>query len=114
MAEDPVNSNQEENRSRALDKVREYPLAPSTYYPEPEDEVHLRDYLQIILRRKWIVITFFVAVVTTVTLGTYMMKPQFRATTTLKIDKENNQILLFKDSYSVENVDEKYYQTQYK
>ncbi|MEW6107710.1 MAG: polysaccharide biosynthesis tyrosine autokinase [Nitrospirota bacterium] len=107
-------NNQEEGRNRALDKPREYPIAPGGYYPYPEDEIHLRDYLQVILRRKWIVITFFIAVVTTVTIATFMMKPQFKATATLKIDKENSQILIFKDSYAVENVDEKYYQTLYK
>lgn len=107
-------NSQDENKSRALDKPREYPLSPSTYYPYPEEEIHLRDYLQVILRRKWIVITFFIAVVTTVTIGTFLMKPQYKATASLKISNENSQIFIFKDSYAIENADEKYYQTLYK
>jgi len=112
MAEEQNNT--QENKNRALEKVREYPLSPSTYYGYQEEEIHIRDYLHIILRRKWIVITFFLAVVTTVTLGTFMMKPQYKATTSIKIDKENANILTFKDVYAVERPEEDYYQTQYK
>jgi len=61
---------QEENTSRALDRPREYPLAQSMSYAYPEEDIHLRDYLQIIMRRRWIVITFLLTVLTTVTIGT--------------------------------------------
>lgn len=105
---------QAEDASRALDKPREFPVAAAGgYYGYQEEEIHLRDYLSIVLRRKWIVITFFVAVVATVVIGTFMMKPLYKASSTLKIDKENSNVILFKDSYALENVDEKYYQTQY-
>jgi polysaccharide biosynthesis transport protein len=112
MAEEQ--NNIQENKNRALEKTREYPLAPSAYYGYQEEEVHLRDYLQVILRRRWIVLTFFLSVVTTVTLGTFMMKPQFKSTVSIKIDKENPNILTFKDVYAVERPEEDYYQTQYK
>ncbi len=113
MSEDQNNIRQE-NKNRALDKPREYPLSHGTYYPSPDEEIHLRDYLQVVLRRKWIVITFFLAVVTTVTIGTFMMKPQYKSTVSIKIDKENPNILSFKDVYAVERPEEDYYQTQYK
>ena len=92
MADNNFNT-PEENRNRELDKPREYPLGPASYYPSPEDEIHLRDYLQIILRRKWIVITVLVTVLTTVTIGTFMMKPQYRATTMIKIEMDKVNIL---------------------
>ena len=108
-------TNQEENRNRALDKPREYPLGPGSYGPYGEEEsVHLTDYLQLILRRKWMVITFFVVVVATVTIGTFMMRPRYKSTVTIRIDKENPNILQFKDVYAVERPEEDYYQTQYK
>jgi len=66
------------------------------------------------MRRKWIVITVLVAVVTTVTIGTFIMKPEYRATATLKIEKENPNILAFKDVIGLERAEEDYYQTQYK
>ncbi len=112
MAED-----KDKEKTMALDKPREYPLTspqPLYYPPDTEEEVHLRDYLHIILRRKWIVITFLAAIVTTVTLGTFMMKSQYKSTIMIKIDKENPNILAFKDVVSLERAEEDYYQTQYK
>lgn len=105
--------------NRALDKPRMYPLdtPQSLYYTQgaaSEEEVHLRDYLNVIIRRKWIVITFLIAVITTVTVGTFMMRPQYKSTVTIKIDKENPNILSFKDVVGLERAEEDYYQTQYK
>lgn len=113
MAEE-LNNRQSENKSGALYKPAEYPVAPGAYYPYPEEEIHLRHYLLTILRRKWIVITFFIAVVTTVAVGTFMTKPQYKSTVTIKIEKENPNILTFKDIYAVEKTEDDYYQTQYK
>ncbi len=110
-----VEDNNEE-KDRALDKPRQYPLtSPQPLYnsPDAEEEVHLRDYLHVILRRKWIVITFLVALVTTVTIATFMMKPLYKSTVTIKIDKERPDVLTFKDVVTIDT-GENYYQTQYK
>jgi len=104
----------EERRDRALDRPREFPLAPSGAYPLAEEEPHLRDYLQVVLRRKWIVITFLITVLTTVAIATFMMKPQYKSSVTIKIDKENPNILAFKDVVAVERPEADYYETQYK
>lgn len=80
---------------------------------EAEEEIHLRDYLHVLLRRKWIVLAFFVSVVVTVTLSTFMMKPLYKSSVTLRIDKEDPNVLTFKDVYQIERADEDYYQTQY-
>jgi len=102
-------------RNYQIEKAGEYPVAfPVERQYQQEEEVHLRDYLQIILRRKWTVITFFLVVVTTVTIGTYMMRPIYRASVVIKIDKENPNVLKFKDVYEIERAEEDYYQTQYK
>lgn len=99
----------------SLQRAEEYPVAfPANYPFEQEKEIHLRDYLRIVLRRKWIVITFFLITVTTVVLGTFMVKPIFRASATIKIEKEKQNIVNFKDAYEVERADETYYQTQFK
>ncbi len=114
MADNNFNT-PEENRNRELDKPREYPLGPASYYPSPEDEIHLRDYLQIILRRKWIVITVLVTVLTTVTIGTFMMKPQYRAAATIKIELDKVNILSFNDVYQAQMTSEdSFQQTQFK
>lgn len=99
-----------------LQRSENYPVAfPLDTQPlQPEEEIHLRDYWRVLLRRKWTAITFFLVVVTTVMVGTFLMVPIYRASVTIKIDKENPNVLKFKDVYEVEGGDENYYQTQYK
>ncbi|MBE0427991.1 MAG: polysaccharide biosynthesis tyrosine autokinase [Nitrospirae bacterium] len=113
-----MTENNNEEKNRALDKPRQYSLtSPQQLYHPPEsveEEVHLRDYINVIIRRKWILITFLVAVVTTVTIGTFMMSPQYKSIITIKIEKENPNILAFKDVMGLERAEEDYYQTQYK
>ena len=81
---------------------------------ETDEEIHLRDYIHVVLRRKWIVLLFFISVVVTVSLATFMMKPLYKSTVTIKIDKENPSVLSFEDAYRIERVETDYYQTQYK
>lgn len=98
-----------------IQKAEEFPVSFPINYPfQQEEEIHLREYLRVVLRRKWTVITFFLIVVTTVLIGTFMMKPIYRAAVSIKIDKENPNVLKFKDIYEIERVEDDYYQTQFK
>jgi capsular exopolysaccharide synthesis family protein len=78
-----------------------------------EQPVHLTEYLQILLKRRWVLITFFVIVVTVVTIGTFRMTPIYRATTQLLIEKEVSNVL-FRGGVGIETSQQDYYQTQYK
>lgn len=80
---------------------------------EPADETHLRDYLHVILRRKWFILVFFLVIVVSVTLSSFLMKPIYKSTAVVRIDKENPNVLAFKDVQLV-TPDEDYYATQYK
>ena len=96
------------------------PLSPpgySGYSPPPlpeEKEVHLRDYWKVIQKRRWIVIAFFLIVLIATAVGTFTMKPIYRGTAILQINKENPQIVDFKEIFAVNTMDMDYYQTQYK
>lgn len=79
-----------------------------------EEEIHLRDYLKVIQKRKWTVISFFVILVTTVTISTFKMRPIYRSTVQILIEKENPNIVEFRQVMEVNAVDLDYYQTQYK
>lgn len=107
-----------ENSNRALEKPHHHPPAPPGQFiyqaPQREEEIHLRDYLNVIMRRRWIVITFLIAVVTTVTVGAFLKKPMYKSTITVRIERENPNILSFKDVVNLERAEEDYYQTQYK
>ena len=92
-------------------------LPPSGYSyspPQEEKEVHLRDYWRVIRKRQWTVIAFFLIVLITTAIATYTMKPVYRGTVTIQIDKEYPNIVDFKEIFSVNMWDLDYYQTQYK
>ena len=104
------------------------PFPPEGYYPvsspgypgyaplpsQEEKEVHLRDYWKVIRKRRWIVIAFFLIVLIATSVGTFTMKPIYRGTATIQINKENPQIVDFKEVFAVNTMDMDYYQTQYK
>ena len=92
-------------------------LPPSGYSyspPQEEKEVHLRDYWRVIRKRQWTVIAFFLIVLITTAIATYTMKPIYRGTVTIQIDRENPSFVDFKEIFSVNMWDLDYYQTQYK
>ncbi len=79
-----------------------------------EEEIHLRDYLQIVLRRKWIIIVFFIVSVIFVTFQSFKATHIYQATTQVKIDRENPNVLSFEEVLAIDNQDLIFYQTQYK
>lgn len=79
-----------------------------------EKEINLRDYWKVIQKRRWTIFAFFIIVVATTAIFTFTMRPIYRGTTTILINKENPQILDFKEVFAVNTMDLDYYQTQYK
>lgn len=77
-------------------------------------EIHLRDYVQAILRRKWIVIVSFIIVLTTVAIHTFKAAPIYQATVQLQIDKEDPNVVSVKEMMVMDSNDLLFYQTQYK
>ena len=67
------------------------------YYLREDKEVHLRDYWRIILKHRWTVLTFLVIISTTATIHTFTLTPTYRASATIKIDRERPQILSFQE-----------------
>jgi len=95
--------------------IREASLPTSTlrWDSEKEDiQPHLGDYLDILLKRKWIVIAFFVPVVITVTLVSFIMKPLYQSSVTIQLVPKNSTILTFKNIYDTSQ-DETFYETQF-
>ncbi len=77
-----------------------------------QEEIHLRDYMQIVLRRKWMIIISFVAVVSLFTYSTFTATPIYQATTQVKIDRENPNVLSFEEVLAIDSQDTQFYQTQ--
>src|SRR6266446_6810508 len=58
-------------------------------------EPHLYDYLLILRKHQWLILSFLLTVVTVVSIATFRMRPVYIAKATIEIDRENNNILPF-------------------
>src|SRR6266536_2456816 len=79
-------------------------------------EPHLYDYLLVLRKHQWLILSFMLAVVTIVTISTFRMQPVYNATARIAIDRENANILPFPgaDSYDYMMDLENYIETQSK
>jgi polysaccharide biosynthesis transport protein len=79
-------------------------------------EPHLYDYLLILRKHQWLILSFMLAVVTIVTIATFRMQSVYVATARIEIDRENSNILPFQgmDSYDYMMDLENYIETQSK
>lgn len=79
-------------------------------------EPHLYDYLLILRKHQWLILSFLLTVVTIVSIATFRMKSVYVATTRIEIDRENSNILPFQgmDSYDYLLDLENYIETQSK
>src|SRR6266568_1904756 len=79
-------------------------------------EPHLYDYLLILRKHQWLILSFLMAVVTIVAIATFRMQPVYVTTARIEIDRENANILPFQgaDSYDYMMDLENYIETQSK
>jgi succinoglycan biosynthesis transport protein ExoP len=81
---------------------------------DQEQQIDIRDYLRVIQKRKWTIITFLAIIVITVTIHAFTATPIYEATTRLIIDKENPNVVSIQEVMAVDASGTDYYQTQYK
>ena len=79
-------------------------------------EPHLLDYLIILRKHQWLIITFLLTVVTVVTIASFKMKPVYEAAARVEVDKESQNMVPFPDSNSYGEYEdsENYIETQTK
>jgi succinoglycan biosynthesis transport protein ExoP len=79
-------------------------------------EPHLLDYVLILRKHQWLILSFLLAVVTIVSIATFRMQPVYISTARLEIDRESPNILPFQgtDPYGVYEDAENYIETQSK
>lgn len=73
-------------------------------------EIHLRDYLKVLKKRRFIIITFFIITVTVVLIGTFAMIPVYKAGSKILIEKNESNPL---DNSSYIRFDPEFLETQY-
>lgn len=92
----------------ASSRVAAWDLAPR--------EPHLYDYLLILRKHQWLILSFLLAVVTIVSITTFRMQPVYVATARIEIDRDNANILPFQgvDPYDYMLDSDNYIETQSK
>jgi succinoglycan biosynthesis transport protein ExoP len=82
----------------------------------PPREPHLYDYLLILRKHQWLVLSFMLAVVTIVSIATFRMQPVYVATARIELGRENANLLPFQgpESYDYMMDVESYIETQSK
>jgi polysaccharide biosynthesis transport protein len=92
--------------------------APATpiAWEQPQREPHLIDYLRILRKHRWLILTFLLTIVTLVAIATFKMKPVYQATARLEIDRDTPVIAPFQgaDSDDLYEDLENYIETQSK
>ncbi|MEO8671128.1 MAG: polysaccharide biosynthesis tyrosine autokinase [Tahibacter sp.] len=102
--------------NQALAAITAQPLTVSQRPPENDDEseINLLTYWQILVKRKWVVISVLTTIVVVVLVKTLLTPSIFRSTATLQIDLETIKIIQSEGLTPGEGVgDRDYYQTQY-
>lgn len=66
-----------------------------------QPDIYLVDYLNIVKRYKKLIAVFFFVTVTVVTIGSFLMRPVYRATVTLLVDLESPNVLTTSDSVAM-------------
>ncbi|MGA1826289.1 MAG: GumC family protein, partial [bacterium] len=79
-----------------------------------EEELDLRNYLWVMYKRKWTILSIVTITVALGVVYTLTSVPIYRATTQILIEKENPNIVDFKELYAVDATTQDFYQTQYK
>src|SRR5574341_499804 len=77
-------------------------------------ERSLIEYGHLLYKRRWAIYASAGLVMTLIVVATFTMRPIYRATAILQIEKDNPNILSFQDVFAIESRDELFYQTQYR
>src|SRR5580704_741177 len=113
MADDFKLISRDDPSNGAVDIMSHAVRAPFELSPR---EPHLYDYLLVLRKHQWLIISFMLAVVTIVSIATFRMQPVYVATTRIELGRENANILPFQgtDSYDYMLDLENYIETQSK
>lgn len=76
------------------------------------EEVHLRDYLDVIFRRKWLIISFLALTFITTLILTLASPKIYKASTSIEVMPQNQKVTKFEEVVGTEIRAQEFYQTQ--
>jgi succinoglycan biosynthesis transport protein ExoP len=92
------------------------PISIPAYTVDHEGDANLSllEYWRVLRKRRWTVVSILLLVFVTVLIGTLKQRPVYRSKAVLQIDKENPNILSFKDVFELDATGDDYLETAYK
>jgi len=78
-----------------------------------DEDVHLLDYWRIMVARRWTILAVLFTVVAATVVWSFSVTPIYEAEVTIQIDRENQNILSFKDVYEVDGSADDTLRTQF-
>jgi len=85
----------------------------SEHRREPAADVHLKEYLRLLLKHRWLILAVFVTVAVTGTVWTLSQTPIYQAAATVQIEPELPKVLNMQEVTSTSQGSLEYYRTQY-
>jgi polysaccharide biosynthesis transport protein len=82
--------------------------------PFLEEEINFHEYLDVIMRRRWIIISFTVILCTLALIRGFLMKPVYEGTIRILIEKQAPKVVKMDEVTPMDFSAREYYQTQYK
>ena len=76
------------------------------------EEVHLRDYLDVIFRRKWLIVSFLMLTFISTLILTLASSKIYKASSSIEISSENQKVTKFEEVLGTEMRAQEFYQTQ--
>ncbi|MGA9530095.1 MAG: polysaccharide biosynthesis tyrosine autokinase [Terriglobales bacterium] len=77
------------------------PLGSSLYNALPAQESSLREYLRVLIKRKWLVLSCLVGIFAAVAIASLRQTPIFEAAGQIAVNKADSNVITFKDSVPV-------------
>lgn len=77
-------------------------------------EAHLLDYVRVLYKRRWLATTVLLVVVLGAAVYAFTATPLYQARVQILIEKENTNVVSFKEAFEQNQIADDYYQTQYK
>ncbi|HKS28037.1 MAG TPA: polysaccharide biosynthesis tyrosine autokinase [Pyrinomonadaceae bacterium] len=101
------------NVERELDRPLHDVIQPKSYGASQTDTPHLREYIGVVLKRRWLILSLVVVVTSLVAIQMYRMPSIYQSTATILIEPKKASVTLPADKAIVINQEDPgYYQTQ--
>jgi len=81
---------------------------------QQEETLHLRDYLQIVRKRLWLILAILVIAMTHTLVTSLRVEPVYRATAQVLIERYNPQVVKVQEVMALNAFATDYYPTQYR